>query len=185
MGGPAVPSGGIRSSGGINSGVGAGTVRVDRDQVRKVCECMRRVFPEAGVSEGELLVIAEEAYRAADRNYGIEVAIKWGEDFVWDKDVASRDLVKLKRNNYDIGAMTQEHHSNMAKDRLSVERIEAWVSPDDPDRARLVDLAHGMRVISDDEFAPNNRAPRQRSLYKRAQKPVNKLFQEMWKLGLV
>ena len=62
---------------------------------------MRSVFPEADVSEEELLRVAEEAYVAADHNYGVEKAIEWGRDFVWDKEVAVRDVVKLRRNNYN------------------------------------------------------------------------------------
>ena len=158
---------------------------MDENKIRRVWECMRSVFPEADVSEEELLRVAEEAYVAADHNYGVEKAIEWGRDFVWDKEVAVRDVVKLRRNHYNIEAMAREQHTLMASRRLSIERIDKWVSRDDPDRERLVSLAEGMVVLAADEFVPNNRAPRQRNLYMRAKNPVNKLFQDMWDKELV
>ena len=71
----------------------AAAMRIYTNRVRKVFECMRRVFPDAEIAEEELVRVAEESYVAADRNYGIEVAIEWGRDFVWEKDVVARDLV--------------------------------------------------------------------------------------------
>ena len=165
--------------------MGKGGVRVDGNKIRRVWECMRRVYPEAGVSEDELRAVAEEAYVAADHNYGVEKAIEWGRGFEWDKEVAVRDLERLKRNNYNIEEMTREQHCLMADRRLSVARIERWIAVEDPDRERLINLAEGMVVLADDGFVPNNRTPKQRSLYLRARNPVNKLFQDMWSKDLV
>jgi hypothetical protein len=71
-------------------------------------------------------------------------------------------------------------------DRLNSSRIEAVISADNPERARLLDLAQGIRVPLPSGFIPNGQGarPQLRSKYKRAHPVVNKLYHELHDAGL-
>ena len=157
----------------------------DVEAVTKVCECIRVIYPETSISERELRELVEESFVAADENYDVQEAVEWGKDFSWPEGVATRDLIKLKKNKYNLPAMVEEEHRLMSQQRLSVERIDEWVDRNDPDRQRLLDLAVGMRVLAAEDFQPNLRPPPKRNLYLRVQNAVNKMFVDMWERGLV
>ena len=69
----------------------------DVEAMRKVCECIRVIYPETSISEIELRELVEESFVAADENYDVQEAIEWGKDFSWPEGVATRDLIKLKK----------------------------------------------------------------------------------------
>ena len=151
----------------------------ERESVAKVCECIRGIYPETRFSERELRELVEESFVAADENYDIQEAVEWGKDFSWPEGIATRDLFKLKKNNYNLPSMVEEEHALMRRDRLSAERIDEWVEREDPDRQRLLDLAVGMRVLTAEDFQPNGRPPPKKKLYLRVKNAVNKMLVDM------
>ena len=157
----------------------------ERESVAKVCECIRGIYPETRFSERELRELVEESFVAADENYDIQEAVEWGKDFSWPEGIATRDLFKLKKNNYNLPSMVEEEHALMRRDRLSAERIDEWVEREDPDRQRLLDLVVGMRVLTAEDFQPNGRPSPKRKLYLRVKNAVNKMLVDMWERGLV
>ena len=106
--------------------------------------------------------------------------------------VLTRDSHKAARAGFSLERMVREEHDSKAHDRLSHARINSLLGSEgqgggrrdgreNRDWERLHRLVDGARVLVDEDFAPNNRAPPLRSLYRRVSKAVHKLLLELWK----
>ena len=99
--------------------------------------------------------------------------------------MGKRDAARAVNNNFDLALMAKERQVAAAHDRLSLARIDQWVSVDDTDRARLIELVQGMTVLTSEDFVPNNHPPPMRELYKEVAGAVNKGFVKLWEAELV
>ena len=132
-----------------------------------------------------ITAIIDEAYDAEEQDYGRNEAIQWGSDFQWPLDIINRDMLRFYSSNKDISVMTSEVHSTAKHDRLSVNRVDAYVSTSNPDFVILRELADGMTVLTADDFIPNCKPPPIRKLYTQLSNPVNKMLLDLWHDDLV
>lgn len=130
--------------------------------------------------------IVQEAYRANDTNYNIQDAVKWADGFTIPKDAIANDYGLLRAAGLSFDKMVEIRFRQLLFSRLNRDRIEATISADNPDKARLLDLANGMQVPVPTGFIPNGQSqrPPMRKAYRTAHSAVNKLNHETWKEGL-
>ncbi len=158
--------------------------RTVAQKVEKMAVLAWELYPEVCGDPEALRRIVEEAFETADEDYGEQKAAEWGQDFCWPVGVHLRDERLAAAHGFDVEAMSRVHQAARRENRLSRERIEQWVPPDDPDHHRLLSLADGMIVLTADDFEPVGRPPKMRNLYKRVKGAVNKVLAEIWAEGL-
>jgi hypothetical protein len=161
-------------------------------KIDKVVALVAEFFVDEEFSREEIAGVVREAYEVADVDFGAEEAARAAEDFEWPEEVLTRDSHKAERAGFSLERMVREEHDSKAHDRLSHARINSLLGSEgqgggrrdgreDRDWERLHRLVDGARVLVDEDFAPNNRAPPLRSLYRRVSKAVHKLLLELWK----
>ena len=164
-------------------------------KIDKVVALVAEFFVDEEFSREEIAGVVREAYEVADVDFGAEEAARAAEDFEWPEEVLTRDSHKAERAGFSLERMVREEHDSKAHDRLSHARINSLLGSErqegddgvrregreDRDWERLHRLVDGARVLVDEDFAPNNRAPPLRSLYRRVSKAVHKLLLELWR----
>ena len=161
-------------------------------KIDKVVALVAEFFVDEEFSREEIAGVVREAYEVADVDFGAEEAARAAEDFEWPEEVLTRDSHKAERAGFSLERMVREEHDSKAHDRLSHARINSLLGSEgqgggrrdgreNRDWERLHRLVDGARVLVDEDFAPNNRAPPLRSLYRRVSKAVHKLLLELWK----
>ena len=161
-------------------------------KIDKVVALVAEFFVDEEFSREEIAGVVREAYEVADVDFGAEEAACAAEDFEWPEEVLTRDSHKAERAGFSLERMVREEHDSKAHDRLSHARINSLLGSEgqgggrrdgreNRDWERLHRLVDGARVLVDEDFAPNNRAPPLRSLYRRVSKAVHKLLLELWK----
>jgi len=123
-----------------------------------------------------ILAVVSEAYEAEDLDFDDENALVWGKDFTWPLEVGTRDTVRLYQHMMDLRSMTADQHRIASLDRLSIDRIERCVCKNNPDFERIKDLAGGMRILTSNDFKPNNKPPPLIKLYVKLAGAVNKMI---------
>ena len=165
-------------------------------KIDKVVALVAEFFVDEEFSREEIAGVVREAYEVADVDFGAEEAARAAEDFEWPEEVLTRDSHKAARAGFSLERMVREEHDSKAHDRLSHARINSLLGSErqegdqggvrregreDREWERLHRLVDGARVLVDEDFAPNNRAPPLRSLYRRVSKAVHKLLLELWR----
>ena len=157
-------------------------------KIDKVVALVAEFFLDEEFSREEIAGVVREAYEVADVDFGAEEAARAAEDFEWPEEVLTRDSHKAAQAGFSLERMVREEHDSKAHDRLSHARINSLLGSEgqgegreknereDRDWDRLHRLVDGARVLVDEDFAPNNRAPPLRSLYRRVSKAVHKLL---------
>jgi len=160
-------------------------VQVNERKVNELFQSINLLYELKGTYEHRAMEIITEAYKVTDSIFGVQDAINWGKGFKWPDNVFTRDALRAAQSEFNLSSMTMKHQASMAHDRLSLDRISRWISPDDPAYNLLIDLVMGMKLFIDDNFVPNNAPPPKRKLYLEVCQAVNKGFLESWEDDLV
>jgi hypothetical protein len=157
--------------------------------VRSVTRIGRYIWAQE-LPPQQVLELLTQAYALMDEQYAIEDAIAWGEDEFKDgipKAVVEAHERELAEHGGDLDRMLQARLDGLRPRRLNRERV-GRLSPDNPERDRLLDLADGIEVVTPSRHYPNASLPEQRpplrKLYQRAHKAVDKLFYDLVQAGL-
>ena len=132
-----------------------------------------------------VLATIQEAAVYADKNYGIEAAVRWGNNYNFPPYMV-RDSVQLfRKSNYSLPTMVTKRLEQLRHNRLSPSRVDT-LSANNPERLLLMDLSIGMRVSIPESFKPNGRSELTplRSTYVTVHSAVNKLMGELIIKGL-
>ena len=156
-----------------------------RSRVEEITAMMAGMFPNESKTAHDVRGVIREAFTTVDGLYGEQEAAQWGEGFEWPPGVYERDAQLAIEADYDLEGMVARQHQGMTTERLSAERVCKWVPVTDPDYARMLLLADGMRVVRGEDFMPNGKPPPMRNLYKKVHKAVNKVQAKLWMDGLV
>jgi hypothetical protein len=146
-----------------------------------ICGC----YNSGRINAINMNLLIEDAYRTTDLIFGKRDAVAAGAGFKWPTGITDRDLARAVSCGYSLEAMALERQGASGADRLSVARIENIVSKDDPDRAVLLTLVTGMKVLVSDTFVPNNTPPKMRQLYKEVSGAVNRGLLKLHEAELV
>jgi hypothetical protein len=164
----------------------APTTRPVIDRVVRYSERLRHYTP----SRSAIHQLVTRAFAYADLRTNAEVAAAWGRRALPDgipSTVVSAHNEELASFSYDLAAMATARMHTMRPRRLNSLRI-ARLSIDNPERARLLDLAHGMEIWTPPGFYPNSSVPDGRppirSLYRRARPAVDALLYQWVEQGL-
>lgn len=146
-----------------------------------------------------------EAYMAADRDFGVQEAIKSGNNFQLPMLEMTRDLAAVAECNGSLVDLAAQVRRTQAPTRLSLERIalsldrpsldgttlRMHLSPEDQiDFVRLARLAHtGIELPLYDGFTPSSATQRPtrkiRSLYQQVHNGVNRSLIDLFRSHLV
>ena len=88
--------------------------------------------------------LIQEAVHVSDENYGVQAAIAWAEGYEFPQEMLDSDLRCFRAAQLDFRTMVRRRLQLLSKDQLNKERVAA-LSPDDPERVLIFDLAEGMR----------------------------------------
>lgn len=159
-------------------------------KTRKVIKLMKDYFGEAGLEELDINNLIDECFQACDRVVGEAAAVEWSKDskgipFKLDIEICAEDISELQKVGGDLRKLVEVKQQRLAEDRFSVARVLACVPRDDPDFARLIDIAGGVELVVREDFEPSNR-PRGplRQSYLRVQGAVNKTLSKSHEEGL-
>jgi len=149
-------------------------------KVQELLTVIRDIYPYEDWNESSALDLVREAYRSADVNYGIREAIEWGSDFTWTPDIGTRDSILAEKCKYNLTDMVLSTRQKSRGQRLSVERVETFMTDRDEDYQRMMSLTGGLQVLVDPVFRPNLTPPPKRNLYLKVKNAVNKVLQQLW-----
>ena len=121
--------------------------------------------------------LIQEAVRVSDENYGVQAAIAWAEGYEFPQEMLDSDLRCFRAAQLDFKTMVRRRLQLLSKDRLNKERVAA-LSPDNPERLLMFDLAEGMRVPRPEGFVPNGKevGGALRETYVKVHTAVNRLL---------
>jgi hypothetical protein len=141
-----------------------------------------RLFDDAPpISYEGVKKLIEASFCARDHEFTADRAHQDGGVFDLKAAVGDGDLAKFLACGSDLTRMTLEAQSQEAGDRLSVSRVQASISPTDPDYDRILSLAkEGFHVPRDPTFQPVSDPPGLRNLYVKVSAAVNRQLVKEW-----
>ena len=135
---------------------------------------------DSGITAQEIEATIREAITVTDENYGIEAAIEWGAGYCFPAEMINRDVASFHDAGLDFEEMIRHRLRLLRDGRLNRDRVLA-LSPDNPERLMMLELAEGMHVSIPTGFTPNGRAPHAalRSSYLRVHSAVDKMLADL------
>jgi hypothetical protein len=175
---------------GIDSTVAAAGLDGRPDWQREIDEMMSTAkvfYPEAAAdaSRENMEEAIRDAFRQANDEYGAHHAAAWGRmEPAWGGNGPARaaaDEAEVRAAGMSLPDAARARLAPTARDRLSPERI-GRLSPDNPEIARLLELAKGMPITTASGFERNGAGPWPplRTKYKEAAPAVNRLLHEAY-----
>ena len=133
----------------------------------------------------KVLETIHEATIFADKNYGIEAAVQWGDGYTFPSSMLRESVRLFKLSGYNLLLMVTIRLQQLSHFRLSTDRVNS-LSANNPERLLLLDLSKGMRVSIPDSFKPNGKSVLTplRSTYVTVHTAVNKLMGDLIIKGL-
>ena len=137
--------------------------RVDQADVRgTLAHVLELYFPRcSGVDSASVRGLVDEAYRWADQTFGMEAAALWADGFHIPGSVVEASIAQWREAGGSLIEMARRARAGRHADRLSVERVRAVLSPDNPEWDRLITFGErGVDVLLGPDFVPSG--PRDR-----------------------
>jgi hypothetical protein len=85
----------------------------DAAKVDVMMRMIRELCPRERWTTEDVKKVVEEAYLAADGNYGEREAQEWGADFVWPSDIRLRDEQMAQECDFSVERMARVQHEAM------------------------------------------------------------------------
>ena len=128
----------------------------------------------------ELSALIQEASDAARNDFDEASARAWAQDYRFPPEMLTSDAGLLRAHQLDFKAMVRRRLTSLAPDRLNPSRVDK-LRDDNPDKARMIELAAGMKVHRPEGFTPNGNLPRTplRATYVAVAPAVNKMLGEL------
>ena len=135
---------------------------------------------------GELLpreplrFLIQKAIRVSDENHGVEAVVAWAEGYEFPQELLDSDIRCFQAAQLDFKSMVRRRLLTLSKDRLNAARVQG-LREDNPEKARMFDLAEGMRVPIPFGFKPNGKTPTTglRETYLKVHSAVNRMLGEV------
>ena len=97
--------------------------------------------------------LVQQAYEWADRQYGVEEANEWADDFQVPSHLVQEDIRALQEAGGDLSVMAQRSRDVRGEKRMTLNRVMKMISQDNPERRKLEELASdGITVLKPAEF---------------------------------
>jgi hypothetical protein len=177
-----------RAGGGHQQAKSVGRSRAERGRVldlavQEALALRQGFFPESAEVDPELLApLLARGEELLNSSLTEGDALEWASGFVFPTGPLEADERLFLRFGGDVPSMARHRLQELYSARMNRSRIDTWVSRDNPERGRLVDLAEeGMPVLVAGGFVPNSKLgviPALRPAYRRLAPVVNRLLFE-------
>ena len=151
---------------------------------------MRSYFDETDLSEEDISNLIEECYRECDQVVGEEAAVEWskddkGETFKLGREICQDDEKELLEVGGNLRKLVERKQERLAGERFSTARVEECVPRENPEFARLMDIAGGVELVTSPKFESSN-VPREplRKSYLKVHSAVNKTLAKLHGEGM-
>lgn len=141
---------------------------------QEVMSLLRRLYPSHSRAWG----LFEEAFLQNDLNFGESEALAWAGNYRIPEEVLGGFNKDFEAVDCDMPRFIMSLKDSIRGVRLSVQSIGINVSPDNPDRGKLMALVEGMNLCPAPDFVPNgpDNLPKLSSTYKRLATAVNRMI---------
>ena len=157
--------------------------------VNDIITILSRLYPQHDLSPARCAEIVERAYSFADANYGVTSALAWVRDKGWEGIPLSsieNDVRAFQRAGFSMSNLARSRLNELSHNRLSVKRVSASLSANNPEFNLLIKLAGGMPVTVDDLFIPNGSHvwPKLSNVFKLVAPAVEAMIHDSHRSGL-
>lgn len=131
---------------------------VEKEEACKmVLTGIRTYFPEfIEEAREDAVELVRQAYVWADQQFGLEEAREWAQGYRVPEAVVKADLDALERAGGNLVEMARRARRDRWSNRLSLDRVEAMIAQENPERDKLTELATiGIRVLLPEKFTPS------------------------------
>ena len=179
----------VHKSPAANRKTGSGaakSAKMDPELLRSILDTAISMFaPDEALPRATLEELAKEAVASADGNYGIQEAVIWAEGFEFPQDLVDSDMRLFRAAQLDFSAMVRMRLKKIGATRMSAHLVEQ-LRADNPERARLFDIASGMRVPLPAGFIPNGKGELTplRPAYVEVHQAVDRMLADLHAQGL-
>ena len=109
------------------------------EKISSITEIINKLFrPDREVCAVMINDMINEAFELGDTLFGVAAAAEWAQGFRIPASAVENDLKLFHSCGESIAAMAAVKLDSISGSRLSCSRIESCISPDNPDRNRLV-----------------------------------------------
>lgn len=123
--------------------------------ILSILKTAERMFaPDDSLPSSVLEQLAVDAIASSDENYGMKEAVKWAKGYEFPQELVDSDLRLFRASSLNFTKMVERRLKKIGANRLSSTRVEKLL-PNNPERARLIDIAKGMRAPLPEGFIPN------------------------------
>ena len=151
-----------------------------REKTRKVIKLMKEYFGETELPEEAATKLIDKCFQECDRVISEEAAVEWSKDsngtpFELTTTICNDDEKELLEVGGNLRKLVEKKQQRLAEDRFSTARVIECVPRENPEFARLMDIAGGVELVVREDFQPSN-IPREplRQSYMRVHQAVNK-----------
>jgi hypothetical protein len=159
----------------------------DRHMRRAVLSTMRTVnslypLPEKDrlLCKTAALAVVKTGLSTLDKIFTESDALQWADGFCFDDSETAEGERLLDEAGGDLTVLARKRYGELLGERLNADRIDEWISLDNPELERLKSIAvHGVSVPVAEGFTPNGtegKFPPLRPKYVRMASTVNKLL---------
>ena len=159
---------------------------ISPELIKSILDTAINMFaPEEELPKDTLEELARDAIASADGNYGIQEAVRWAAGFEFPQDLVDSDMRLFRAAQLDFSAMVRMRLRKIGGARMSAHRVEL-LRADNPERARLFDIAKGMRVPLPVGFVPNGKGNHTslRPAYVEVHQAVDRMLADLHAQGL-
>lgn len=161
-------------------------------RVEATLALMQRLFPVSLVRHQARSIrcrdLVQGAFEQTQATFTESDAVAWADGFVFPPDELLSDERQFAQCGGSLVACAKQRWQQLLPDRLNEDRVQQWLSPNNPEFDRMLLLARdGMPVPVPPDFVPNSATvfPPLRNTYRRLASAVNKLlYQSFYSSGL-
>lgn len=147
----------------------------------RMTKCLGTSVPVQAVQD-----LIDQAFHSIDDDFGVEEAVTYGGDFEFPPEAVANGTRLFNEANGSLETVAFTQQQSLLPGRLNHERVEQFLSSDNPEKAKLHDLVGGIRVPTPTGFVPNGNLPRPplRNLYQQVHHAVHMMLWGLIEGGL-
>ena len=140
---------------------------------------MTTYFPQHGGMGARTVVV--EAFEQADQVFGEGAAKEWASDFQLPEEIIENHKARFAQAGGSLVRMATEMREERRESRINVERVQAALSEDNPERERVMEFAEkGVELLLPPDFVASGveGRPAIRNKQRETGKAVTKMMME-------
>ena len=114
---------------------------IDDAGLTDLADWIKSAFPESPVSLTQITSLLSDAFKLGSSIYREDAANEWAEHFNIPAVAIQADLDLLHACGGDFNKLIREKRSAIDSDRMSAASVKRWISPNNPEYHKMIDLA--------------------------------------------